>query len=211
MLVRRRRLVIHPQKQNEYAKEVRQYKPLALDLPPVSELAGDVLFEGAIAGDGDSAFYQIPLPREVACYYRGRTKSGRLFECTTFLMGHTSSCEVCQLITAAAVGHQKYVKKEAAIDESLNPRIWIDSFNVAGPKKLLQKTIGVINNSCAQIKIVLKEKVVFYQHYNFVALEFDYTQGSVRCAFKIGLSFHTLCLGVLSFLRKSKKSKEKNK
>lgn len=184
IIITRRRLVVHPQQQNDYAKQQLKYKPIALDLPPVSELASDVWAEGAISGDGDSAFYQIPLPREVACFYRGRTQSGRLFECTTFLMGHTSSCEVCQLITAAGVGDSKYVKEQYSIDRKLKPRIWIDGFNIVGDESLLLRTAKIIKQNCNSISFKLKDEIKFEKRYEFVGIEFHHERNKIRPAFK---------------------------
>jgi hypothetical protein len=184
VIITRRRLVVHPQQQNEFAKKQLEYKPIALDLPPVSALANDVEAEGAISGDGDSAFYQIPLPREVACYYRGRTQSGRLFECTSFLMGHTSSCEVCQLITAAGVGDPKYVKEQYSIDKKLKPRIWIDGFNVVGNESLLLRTAKIIKHNCNDINFKLKDEIKFEKRYEFVGIEFHHEKNKIRPAFK---------------------------
>ena len=79
-LYRRRRMVIWPQPQNEYAVKTLNFNSDALGLDAISEICSDVLEEAAISGDGDNAYYQLPLPEESRSLYRARTRSGLLVQ-----------------------------------------------------------------------------------------------------------------------------------
>lgn len=187
-LVKRRRMVAHPKQQNEFAKKVRKYtpNPFVLDLPHTSAVIPEVLHSHALSFDGASAFYQIPLQTTTRCYYRFRDSSGRLMEMCRYLMGSSSSCEVCQVVTLAAAGHPKHVKPEFAVDSSLsNGRVWIDGATHFGPKSLLVKSKPRINNNLKLLNFKLKDDLMeISDRHEFIGVEFDHVRKRVRPAFK---------------------------
>lgn len=187
-LIKRRRMVAHPKDQNEFAKKVLKYtpNPFLLDLPHTSAVIPEVQHQGCLSGDGASAFYQLPLKTTTRCYYRFRDSSGRLMEMCRYLMGSTSSCEVCEAVTLAGFGHPKYVKPQYAVDSSLsNGRVWIDGAALFGPKSLLLKSKPRINKNLNFINFKLKDDLLEYSElHEFIGVEFDHRRKRVRPAFK---------------------------
>ena len=176
---KRRRAIDHPEQQNEDAY-ANGYKS-EVDLRHCPAYLDAVFHGAACVSDISASFYGYELPDEARQHYRFRDASGQLWESTRMMMGHTVAAELQHILTCIIAGHPDAVQASFAVQCPI--ACWIDNVRYHGPHNLVARARALLEKRSDECNVSFNIGDVT-RRYEFIGIEFDHDEKTVRIAEK---------------------------
>ena len=170
----RTRFIAHPQRQNAAGKAPNsKYRN-------TTYMKGSGTYLSAIADDHGfvidvySGFSHFEIPPECRKWYRMRDASGRLMQAKRLIMGHFVSCDIMEVLSAAAIGSPLVCKPEFVMPCQSRGDVWVDDMRVTTASKIAcHAAADFVVARCKKLNVRLKAPPVPSQHFTFLGVNYN--------------------------------------
>lgn len=176
----RRRVIFWPKEQNAavYASGFKS----AVDLEHVSAYLDAARFDYGGTRDLKVGFWQVPIEKDARRALRFTDVEGNVYEPTRLPMGHCVAVDIMQILTQVIAGDKTVVKPEFA--DRMRAHVWVDGFRYAGSRAEVSAALARADDRAAEFKATWKATTPAEQRYDFIGVEWNHAEHSVRVAEK---------------------------